>query len=71
MKNSINWTYSKENNEDRVIQSKSDTIEIMVNNKRDEFIGKLFESLFYRFQIALETSLKGSDFICDYIDSLC
>ena len=47
--------------------SKRDNIEIMINDKTDEVIEKLFQSLFSRYQIGLETSMKGSDFIFDCI----
>ena len=39
----------------------------MINDKTDEVIEKLFQSLFSRYQIGLETSMKGSDFIFDCI----
>ena len=47
--------------------SKSDYIEIMINEKSSEDIGQLFQSLLSRYQIWLETSMKGSDFVFDYI----
>ena len=43
------------------MHSKSDSIEIMINDKADEVI----EELFSRYQIRLETSMKGRDFIFD------
>ena len=42
---------------------KSGYIEIMVNGKADEVIEKLFKSHLNRYQIELETSIRGSDFI--------
>ena len=47
--------------------SKSGYIEIMINEKSSEDIGQLFPSLLSRYQIWLETSMKGSDFVFDYI----
>ena len=47
--------------------SKSGYIEIMINEKSSEDIGQLFQSLLSRYQIWLETSMKGSDFVFDYI----
>ena len=41
----------------------SDNIEIMINDKADEVIKKLFESFLNRYQIGLETSMRSSDFI--------
>ena len=38
------------------MHSKSDKIEIMINDKADEIIKKCFESLLNRYQIGLETS---------------
>ena len=47
--------------------SKTDCIEIMINEKSNEDIGQLFQSLLSRYQIWLETPMKGSDFVFDYI----
>ena len=43
---------------------KSDNIEIGI--KADKVIERLFESLFNRYQIGLETSMKGSAFSFDF-----
>ena len=43
--------------------SKSDNIEIMINDKADEVNKNLFESLLTRCKIGLETSIRHSDFI--------
>ena len=37
------------------MHSKSDNIEIMINDKEDEVIKKLFQSILSRYQIGLET----------------
>ena len=47
--------------------SKSDNLEIMINNKASEFIEEFFQSLLSRCQIKLETSMKGSHFIFDCV----
>ena len=39
----------------------------MMNDKPDEVIEKLFESLFNRHQIRSGTSMRGSDFIFDCV----
>ena len=52
------------------MHSKSDNAEIMIFNKADEAIEELFESLLNGYQIGLETSMKGSDFIFDSINLL-
>ena len=59
----INFICSKDDNdEERVMHSKSDNIQIMINDKVDEVIKKLFDSL-----IGLEKSMRGSDFIFDCV----
>ena len=49
------------------MHSKSDNIEVMRYDNANEVIKEIFESLFSRYQIGLETSIKGSDFIFDFI----
>ena len=39
----------------------------MINNKGDKVIEEFFQSLLSRNQIGLETSMKGSDFIFDFV----
>ena len=60
LKIAINFTSSKDNYEECVMHSKSDKIEILINEKVDEVIEKLFESLLNRYQIELETSSLSS-----------
>ena len=64
-----NFIYSIDNHEERVMHSKSDDIEIMINDEADEVIEKHFESLKKRYQNNLE-SMKGSDFVFDYVHLL-
>ena len=49
------------------MHSKSDNIDLTINDKADEVIEDIFESLLCRYQISLKESIKGSDFISDYI----
>ena len=49
--------------------SKSDNIEIMINDEADEVIKKLFNSLKNRYQNNLE-SIKGSEFVFNYVHLL-
>ena len=49
------------------MHSKSANIEIMINDKADEVKEELLQSLFSRYKIGLETSVKGSDFIFDCV----
>ena len=52
------------------MHSKSDNIEIMVNHKADEVLKELFHSLENRYKKILE-SMKGSEFVLDYVQLLC
>ena len=58
------------NDEEHVMHSKSDNIEIMINDDADEVIEELFKSLKNRYQNDLE-SMKGSEFDFDYVHLLC
>ena len=49
---------------------KSDNIEIMINDKPDEVIKELFDSLIKKYQIGLEKSMRGSDIIFDSLHLL-
>ena len=60
---------SKNNDEDRVMHSKSDKIEIMINDEANEVIKELLDLLTIRYQNNLE-SLKGSEFVFDYVNLL-
>ena len=48
------------------MHSKSDNIEIMINDEADEIIKELFDSLENRYEYNLE-SMKGSDFVFTFI----
>ena len=53
------------------MHSKSDSfIEIMIGNKTDETIEKLFEFLLKKYQNSLEEWLKRSKFVFDSVDLL-
>ena len=56
--------------EESVMHSKNDNIKIMSHDKAYEVFGELFESLFSRNQIGLETSMKGFDFIFEFVSLL-
>ena len=66
----INFISSKTFNDVTDMHSKSDNVEIMMGVDTKEFIEKLFESLLQRYQKGLEESMKGSDFVFDYVESL-
>ena len=42
----------------------------MINDKADEVIEELFQSLLSRYRIGLETSIKDSEFVFDCIHLL-
>ena len=42
----------------------------MINDKAEEVVVKLFESLLRRYQIGLETSMRTTDFISDCVNFL-
>ena len=50
------------------MDSKSDSIEIMICDKAGEVIEECFEKALFRYQVGLETSMKDSDFICDWVN---
>ena len=52
------------------MHSKSDKIEIMINDEADEVIKELFDPLKNRYQNNSE-SMKGSEFVFDYVQLLC
>ena len=54
----------KNNDEEHVMHSKSDNIAV-------EVIEEHLQSLLFRYQVGLETSMKVSDFIFDCVNLLC
>ena len=67
-----NFISSIDNDEECVMHSKSDNIEIMINDKAEEVIEKLFRSIKKRFQNNLESmkGMQGSEFVFDYVQLL-
>ena len=61
---------SKDINDEHIMHSKSDSIEIMVNDTVDEVIEELFQSIISMHQIELKTLIKSSGFIFDCIHLL-
>ena len=45
------------------MHTKSHNIEIMMGNKTDKIIEKLFESLLQNYQKDLEESMRGNEFV--------
>ena len=52
------------------MHSKSDNIEITINDWADEVIEEMFKSFLNRYEIGLETSMWSSDFIFDCVHLL-
>ena len=52
------------------MHSKSDNLELMTYDNAIEVIEEIFESLLSKYQMDLETSIKGSDFIFDDVNVL-
>ena len=66
----INFISSEDDNdEERVMHSKSDNVEIMISDEADEVIRKIFDSLKNRYQNNLE-SMRGDEFAFDYVQVL-
>ena len=54
----INLISSEDTDKNRIMDSKNDNVEIMTCDKAHEAIEKRFESLLFRYQIGLKTSIK-------------
>ena len=66
----INFISLKHKDEESVMHSKTDNIEIMINDKADAVIVELFKSLHNSYKNNLEISMKRSEFVFDYVDLL-
>ena len=66
----IIFVSSKKFNDTRDVHSKSDNVEIMMGVDTNEIIKNLFNSLLQRYHKGLEESMKESDFVVDYVESL-
>ena len=67
----FNFICSKDDNdEERVMHSKSDNTEVMINDEADEAIEELFKSLLHRYQNNLEKLMRVSKFAFDYVHLL-
>ena len=64
-----NFVSSIDNNEEHVMHSKCDNIEILINDEADEVIKELFDLIQNGYQNNLK-SMKGSEFVFDYVHLL-
>ena len=55
-----------DNDEEHVMHSKNDNIQIMINDDANEVIKEFFDSVKNRYQNNLE-SMKGSVYVFDYV----
>ena len=55
----INFISSKDVDEEQVMHLKKDNIEFTTYDNANDIVDKLSESLFSRYQIGLETSMRG------------
>ena len=61
----INFISFKETNEEWTIHSEKDNIEVMIYGNLNKIIEELFELVLSRYQIGLETQMRGNDTIFD------
>ena len=61
---------SLDDNEFRVMQTKSGNVEIMSGTETSDAINELFKSYFRRYQEGLQTKMRGSSFIFERVDTL-
>ena len=61
-----NLISSLDNDEEHVMHSRIDNVEIMINDNADEVMEKRFDSLKNRYQNNL-ASIRGSAFVFDYV----
>ena len=63
-----NFKSSKDSDEIRTMNTKSNNIEIIMGNKTN--VEELFESLLQKYQEVLEEKMRGSKFVFESIDLL-
>ena len=66
----INFIYSLETEEFRMIHSKSDNVKIMRGIETKDIINELFESFSKKYQEGLETKMERSNFVFESLDLL-
>ena len=66
----ITFISSLDTGEFRIMNSKSDNVEIMMGIETDDIINELFESFFKKYQEGLETKMEGSNFVFESVDLL-
>ena len=65
-----NFISSIDNDKERVRNSKSDNIEIIISDEADKVTKELFDSLKSGYQNVLE-SIKSSELVFSYVNLIC
>ena len=66
----INFVSSLDPGKNRIMDSKSDNVEIIMGIETDDIIKELFESFLKNYQKNLEEKMKDSNFVFESIDLL-
>ena len=66
----INFISSRNFTESRDMYSKSDNFEVMMGGNTNEIIRNLFNSILRRYHGGLHESMRGSEFVFDYVEFL-
>ena len=66
----INFISSKDSDETRTMNSKSNNVEIMLGSETNEITGELFKSFLQTYPEGLEESMRESQFSFDSVDAL-
>ena len=61
----INFISFKETDEEWTTHSENDNIEVMIYGNLDKIIEELFELVLSRYQISLETQMRGNNTVFD------
>ena len=66
----ISFIFSKDSDETRTMDTKSNNVEIMMGSATDEIIEDHFESFLQKYQEGFEESMRGGEFAYDSVDAL-
>ena len=66
----INFISSKDAEEERLLHSKSDSVQFMTHFSPNDIIDELFKTLLSRYQDNLETRMEGNEFVFDSVQLL-
>ena len=63
----VNFISPEDDDREIIMHAKSDNIEFLTYDNANEAVDELFESLLSRYQIGLETSMRGINFTFDSV----